>query len=60
MMHYITLKTNAVMMHASCAYDGVKARIFTGFSGAGKSTLTNLLLRFIEPNQGNIVIDGIN
>jgi hypothetical protein len=40
LMHYITMKTNAVMMHASCAYDGVKARIFTGFSGAGKSTMS--------------------
>ena len=41
-MHYITLKTNAVMMHASCAYDGTKARLFTGFSGAGKSTMSML------------------
>lgn len=40
LMHYITLKTNAVMMHASCAFDGTKARIFTGFSGAGKSTMS--------------------
>jgi hypothetical protein len=41
-MHYITIKTNAVMMHASCAYDGKKARLFTGFSGAGKSTMSML------------------
>lgn len=41
-MHYITLKTNAVMMHASCAFDGTKARLFTGFSGAGKSTMSML------------------
>ncbi len=32
----------------------------TGVNGVGKSTLANLLLRFIEPNSGNIVIDGIN
>ena len=32
----------------------------TGVNGAGKSTLANLLLRFIEPNEGNIVLDGIN
>lgn len=32
----------------------------TGVNGAGKSTLAHLLLRFIEPDEGNILIDGIN
>lgn len=32
----------------------------TGINGAGKSTLAHLLLRFIEPDEGNILIDGIN
>ena len=41
-MHYMTLKADAVMMHASCAFDGVKARIFSGFSGAGKSTMSKI------------------
>lgn len=42
MLHYLTLQTNAVMMHASCAFDGVKGRMFTGFSGVGKSTMSML------------------
>jgi ATP-binding cassette subfamily B protein len=31
-----------------------------GPSGSGKSTLTSLLLRLYEPNQGQILIDGID
>jgi ATP-binding cassette subfamily B protein len=29
-----------------------------GASGAGKSTLVRLLVRFIEPNEGHILVDG--
>lgn len=41
-LHYLTLKIDAVMMHASCAYDGKRGRMFSGFSGVGKSTISKL------------------
>lgn len=51
-MHYLTVKSSAVMIHASCIFDGQKGRIFTGFSGAGKSTISK-----IWADAGNLVIN---
>lgn len=51
-MHYLTLKSDAVMIHASCVFDGVKGRIFTGFSGNGKSTISKLWA-----DAGNLIIN---
>lgn len=33
---------------------------FVGQNGAGKTTLIKLLLRFYEPTQGSITLDGVN
>ncbi len=41
-LYYLTVKSDAVMMHASGIFDGEKGRLFTGFSGAGKSTMAYL------------------
>lgn len=51
-MHYLTVKSNSVMIHASCVFDGVKGRIFTGFSGNGKSTISKLWA-----DAGNLIIN---
>lgn len=42
LMYYLTVKSEAVMIHASGIYDGKKGRVFTGFSGYGKSTMSGL------------------
>lgn len=51
-MHYLTIYTDAVLMHASCAFDGKNGRMFSGFSGAGKSTMS-----MIWSNAGSQIIN---
>ena len=52
--------------HSYSALNGVSFELragrktaLVGPSGAGKSTIANLLLRFLEPDQGNILLDGV-
>lgn len=42
----------------SCGFLYGQVTALAGVSGSGKSTLVALLLRFIEPERGRIVIDG--
>jgi subfamily B ATP-binding cassette protein MsbA len=37
-----------------------KITAFVGSSGAGKSTLADLVARFYDPNQGQVLIDGVD
>lgn len=51
-MYYLTVNSQAVLIHASCVFDGSKGRIFTGFSGTGKSTMSKLWA-----DAGNLIIN---
>jgi hypothetical protein len=41
-LYYLTVKYNAILIHASAVFDGFKGRVFSGFSGSGKSTIAGL------------------
>lgn len=40
--YYLTVKFDAIMIHASGIFDGETGRLFTGVSGVGKSTMANI------------------
>ena len=70
----VELKGNVVFNNVDFSYDGKKQVLtdisfygkpgqkiaFVGATGAGKTTITNLINRFYEISDGEIVIDGIN
>jgi ATP-binding cassette subfamily B protein len=47
-----------VLQHLSFVAEAGEIVALVGLSGAGKSTLLSLLLRFYDPQQGHILIDG--
>ncbi|MEL6684545.1 MAG: ABC transporter ATP-binding protein, partial [Pseudomonadota bacterium] len=47
-----------VLRGASFIAEAGKTTALVGASGAGKSTVFNVLTRLIEPNEGNVLIDG--
>lgn len=48
-----------VLRDVSFAIKAGERVAFVGSSGAGKSTIASLILRFYEPQEGEILIDGI-
>ncbi|MCH8907246.1 MAG: ATP-binding cassette domain-containing protein, partial [Candidatus Heimdallarchaeota archaeon] len=49
-----------VLNNVSFEIEAGKKIALVGHTGAGKSTIANLLLRFYDPNEGSIEIDGQN
>jgi ABC-type multidrug transport system fused ATPase/permease subunit len=56
--HYANKKRRALRDISFVAYPGQKIGV-VGATGAGKTTICNLLMRFYEPTQGSILIDGV-
>ena len=57
-LHFAWPGRPEILRGLNCLIKPGETVAITGENGAGKSTLTNLLLRFIEPSQGRILLDG--
>ncbi|ROL60984.1 ABC transporter ATP-binding protein [Bacteroidetes/Chlorobi group bacterium ChocPot_Mid] len=49
-----------IIKNANFTIKKSKKVAFVGASGSGKSTMLDLIIRFYDPNQGEILIDGVN
>lgn len=49
-----------LLQHFNLQIPAGETLALTGPNGAGKSTLAHLLMRFIDPDGGAVIIDGIN
>ena len=57
---YPSRKEMQILNNLSFSVSKGKSLAIVGTSGAGKSTIAQLLMRFYEPNDGEILFDGIN
>lgn len=53
-------KGQQTLKHLQFTVPAGQSIAFVGPTGAGKTTVTNLIARFYEPNDGKILIDGID
>jgi ABC-type multidrug transport system fused ATPase/permease subunit len=56
--HYATRPDMPVLMHVNIEAMPGERIALVGPSGAGKSTIASLVLRYYEPDQGQVLIDG--
>lgn len=52
--------TKPVIKHFSVKIEPGMQVAIVGPTGAGKTTIVNLLMRFFDPNEGEILIDGVD
>lgn len=58
--HYPSRPQTAALDHLSLTIPAGETLAIVGSSGAGKTTLFQLILRFYDAQQGQIMLDGIN